>query len=71
MPIANSLGDNCGYLCYPREKREETNTGDIVEEWRMNGLFNKWCWEKFIPTGEKEKFDSISNHTHKSLLCIL
>ena len=50
MPIANSLGDNCGYLCYPREKREETNTGDIVEEWRMNGLFNKWCWEKFIPT---------------------
>ena len=42
MPIANSLGDNCGNLCYHREKREETNTGDIIDEWRMNGLFNKW-----------------------------
>lgn len=66
---ANRLRDNHSYLCYHRDKREETNTGGIVEECRMNSLFNKWCWEK-IPTWEKEKFDPISNCTQKSVLCI-
>ena len=34
-------------------------------QWRMESLFNKWCWENWIATCKRRKVDIILQHTQK------
>ena len=40
---------------------------DITTQWGNNSLFNKWCWDNWIPHAEKMKLEPSLNLIQKSM----